>query len=51
MKHWLEQIVQFLASGLELLTALIITYASVLALIHYFTDAFSKSRALKLSYR
>jgi uncharacterized membrane protein len=47
MKEWVEQIVEFAASGLELLTALVIIYASALALVNYFRDAFSKSPELK----
>ena len=47
MKEWVEEIVEFSASGLEFLTALVIVYASLLAIGRYFINAFSRSTELK----
>lgn len=47
MKTWITNFVEYIAGAIELLTALVMAYACLMALIRYFKDAFSASEALK----
>jgi uncharacterized membrane protein len=47
MKNLVETIVNYLANGLELLTAIVIAHSALLAVYNYFADAFSKRVGLK----
>lgn len=47
MKEWLEMVVCYLSGTLEFLTATVISYASLVALVSYFRNAFSKEPGIK----
>lgn len=47
MKQLVETILSYLATGLELLTALVIAYASILAIYSYFKDVLSPGTGFK----